>query len=142
MESVATLDGGVLFAQHRRRRACSVTQVDDHVPQREHLRLVAHHDLAERLHGGPARRQARQWICSISTGSAVGIRVLCHTDYVRVGLANDRLAEKAIWDMRAFDNLFQKTMNGENDPNESRQPRRAGLRRASPAGCSRRRRRR
>ena len=108
MESVATLDGGVLFAQHRLRHACSVTQVDDHVPQREHLRLVADHDLGGRLHGCPARRQAWQWIMLVLSGSVVGIRVLRHAHYMRVGLANDGLAEKAIGRVRAFNNLRHK----------------------------------
>ena len=91
------------------RHASSVTQVDDHVPQREHLRLVAHHDLAERLHGGPACRQARQWIKLIISGPAVGNRVLRDAHYMRVGLADDGLAMKAIGGVRAFDDLRQKT---------------------------------
>jgi hypothetical protein len=45
----------------------------------------------------------------IYTGSAIGIRVLRHTDYVRVGLAHDRLAEKAIGRVRALDDLRQRT---------------------------------
>jgi hypothetical protein len=104
MESAATRDGGLVCAHHQLRPACSATQVDDDVPEREHLRLVAHHNLAERLHSSPARRQARQW----ARVSTVGIRVLRHTDYVRVGLANDRLAKKAIGRVRAFNNLCQK----------------------------------
>jgi hypothetical protein len=45
----------------------------------------------------------------------VGIRVLRHTDYMRVGLANDRLAEKANSRVRAFDNLRNETLEGAND---------------------------
>ncbi len=115
MESVATLDGGALFAQPRLRHACSIIQVDDHVPQREHLRLVAHHDLAERLHGCPARRQAWQWIMLIFSGSVVGIRVLRRANYMRVGLGDDRLAQKAIGRVRAFDDLRHKTLKSANE---------------------------
>ena len=93
----------------RHRRWClsgTGSVVDDHVPQRQHLRLVAHNDLTERPHGCPTRRQARQRI-RVST---IGGRVLCNARYVRVGLADDRLAEEAFGRVRALYDLRHTTM--------------------------------
>ena len=96
--------------QVRRHRRWSLSGtgsvVDDHVPQRQHLRLVAHDDLTERLHGCPTRRQARQRIGV----SAIRSRVRCNARYVRVGLANDRLAEEAFGRVRALYDLRHTSM--------------------------------
>ena len=142
VESAATRNGGLICAVHPLRHASSVTQVDDHVPQREHLRLIAHHDLAERLHGCPARRHAWKWIMLVWSGSAVGIRVLRDAHYMRVRLANDGLAMKAIGRVRAFDDLRTRRRRKAQKKNTSDMPAAiAECGGASPEGCCRRQRR-
>ena len=95
-----------LYCHNRWCLSGTASVVDDDVPQRQHLRLVADNDLTERLHGCPTRRQARQRV-RVST---ICSRVFGNTRYMRVGLADDRLAEEAFGRVRALYDLRHTSM--------------------------------